>query len=401
MEVLRSLQGLQLGPPRTGTPTCVGAPAVGPGPDRPSPASETLLLQLVSALIVGDLPAATAALQKARRCRPCDFSRRVHTPFGGSLLWPLQAAVCAPLPPHDVQRLCGVLLELGASPLIAWHDLGGSHTPLSRALAVLNLPLAEALLAHGADPTAALLRSTLLESCRFDPSLVRWLLDRGADVATPLHRGTEAAGCSPASKAAGALACTAGGAGGCAASSRCPPVPTIAVLLSKLAQQLHVSRQLGKLHAGGDRASKEAALLRRAAECCTLLLAAGAAPAGAADPSGAAAAALAGLAPADRAVVQAAATQPPLWSPQSHRLFPRPFRAAAREVLLVARRGFTLPVGSAEAGGSSGSGGGSSGGRERLSHPAKQQQLEQRDVWWLDGGVVNHIIAQLAPSSQL
>ena len=387
--------------------------------------------------------------------------RRVHTPFGGSLLWPLQAAVCAPLPPHDVQRLCGVLLELGASPLIAWHDLGGAHTPLSRALAVLNLPLAEALLAHGAgarlvatsgpglsvgrqlgaagwllqqqglrflcvsstfqnlhgrrhcsithghppvapaDPTAALLRSTLLESCRFDPSLVRWLLDRGADVATPLHRGTEAAGCSPASKAAGALACTAGGAGGCAASSRCPPVPTIAVLLSKLAQQLHVSRQLGKLHAGGDRASKEAALLRRAAECCTLLLAAGAAPAGAADPSGAAAAALAGLAPADRAVVQAAATQPPLWSPQSHRLFPRPFRAAAREVLLVARRGFTLPVGSAEAGGSSGSGGGSSGGRERLSHPAKQQQLEQRDVWWLDGGVVNHIIAQLAPSSQL
>lgn len=200
------------------------------------------------------------------------------------------------------------------------------------------------------------------------------------------------------------------------------------VLLSKLSRELHVSRQLSKLHAAAG-TGQEAWLLRRAADRLQPLLAAGAAPAGAPDPSGTMAAAVGGMLPSDWAAIEACATQPPEWSPSTHHLFPRSFKVAAREVLLVAARGFSLPASGSssctESGASSenescangssrhtqGSSGGSisnltssSGAASsvclRLRQAGPQEAQKQGSVWWLDGGIVLCILKQLAPSTQ-
>lgn len=248
------------------------------------------------------------------------------------------------------------------------------HVPWLTKPTFLPAPLA-------ADCGAALLSTSLLEGSRFDPALLKWLLDRGADAAVSAWQPESASG-------------PDGGAA----------PPATAVLLRKLRRELHASRQLSKLHVAVTGA-QEAWLLRRAADCLTLLLAAGAPPVGAPDPSGALAAAAAALEPADFAAVQAAASQPPQWSPRQHRLFPRAFHRAAREVLLVARRGFTIaaaaPVDGAPAGGCGAGDSEGAGGGLLVPHEAQPQQQEQQLVtYWLDAGVVENIVRQLAPCRQ-
>lgn len=167
-------------------------------------------------------------------------------------------------------------------------------------------------------------------------------------------------------------------------------MPAVGLLLHKLQRELCVSRQLSKLHAAAG-SGQESWLLRRAADCLQRLLAAGAAPAGAPDPSGTVAAAASAMQPRDWAAVRAAAMQPPEWSIEQHSLFPQPFREAAREVLLVAQRGFSLPTiprtdsprrrACTDAGGL----------LQRAPSPGPPQ--------WLDGGIVLCIIKQLAPSA--
>ena len=244
-------------------------------------------------------------------------------------------------------------MEAGAAANVRWRDCGGEHTPLSKALVLRNLPLAELLVQRGAgrgarvhgslpllsrpraaaelrpcgaaaqhachglsqtrplsstpptaDPTAALLCTSLLESSRFEPELVKWLLDRGAGVAVP------PLSIPGSSSGDGALApgTPDGGDGGGGGSGSQGPLPATAVLLRKLQRELHVSRQLSKLHAAAG-AEQERWLLRRAADCLTLLLAAGAAPVDAPGPgSSAAAAAAAVLEPADWEAVRQAAS---------------------------------------------------------------------------------------------
>ncbi|KAL4437009.1 hypothetical protein ABPG75_004148 [Micractinium tetrahymenae] len=311
-----------------------------------------------------------------------NLSDPVHTPFGGALLYPLQATVCSPMEAASVLGIARCLLELGAPPNIAWCGVDGCHTPLSRALCLGNLQLAQLLVEAGADCTFALLRTDLLERSCFDPLLVGWLLDRGADPAAPLQRSS---GGQPYTAA---LACPTDGRGACAPRCRCPPVPAVGLLLSKLQQELHVSRQLSKLHAAAG-SGQEAWLLRRAAGCLQRLLAAGAAPAGAPDASGTVVAAVSAMQPADWGAVRSAAFQPPEWTPEKHYLFPRRFREAAREVLLVARRGFSLPA-NPEAG--------SPGSAAQEANRCCGAQ-KHATAWWLDGGIVLCIIKQLAPSA--
>lgn len=196
-------------------------------------------------------------------------------------------------------------------------------------------------------------------------------------------------------------------------------MPAAGLLLHKLQSELHVSRQLSKLHAAAG-SGQEAWLLRRAADCLQRLLAAGAAPAGAPDLSGVVAAAVSAMQPRDWAAVRSAAVQPPEWMPERHHLFPRPFREAAREVLLVARRGFSLPT-SPEAGSSRRRSGSPSGSDVRWAGssaalggstadaldsstggagvPAAPHMTHHGSAWWLDGGIVLCIIKQLAPSA--
>lgn len=57
----------------------------------------------------------------------------------------------------------------------------------SQALCLRLFRLAGTLVAAGASPATALLETGLLECSRFDPGLVRWLLDAGADVTVPAH----------------------------------------------------------------------------------------------------------------------------------------------------------------------------------------------------------------------
>ena len=239
-----------------------------------------------------------------------------------------------------------------------------------------------------ADCTAALLCTDLLESSRFDPTLLRWLLDRGAGVAaTPLLRASgDSHRC---------LQCQAGSAcspneqrsDNTSSCSCLPAMPATALLLQKLQRELHASRQLSKLHVAAG-SGQEQWLLQRAGDSLTLLLAAGAPPVGDSDPTGALAAAVAGMQPADWAAVRPQASCPPPWSPATHHLFPRPFRRAARQVLLVGRRGFHI------AGPPGGSGGGASG-------RASRQQQQQYAPLWLDGNMVYSIVRQLAPCRQL
>ena len=168
-----------------------------------------------------------------------------------------------------------------------------------------------------------------------------------------------------------------------------------AVLLRKLRRELHASRQLSKLHVLAASGGQEAWLLRRAADCLTRLLAAGAPPA---TPDDAA-----GFAPADWAAVAAAATRPITWAPATQRLFPRPFRRAARELLLVARRGFTVPVG--DGGSSSGCGSSTSTSCSESTESdgggsAGSPHSPRLACYWLDGGVVEVLIRQLARAGQ-
>lgn len=241
-----------------------------------------------------------------------------------------------------------------------------------------------------ADPTAALLCTGLLESSRFDPELVKWLLDRGTGVAVPpLSIPSSCSG-------DGGLAPGTPGGGGGESRSR-GPLPATAVLLRKLQKELHVSRQLSKLHVAAG-AEQERWLLRRAADCLTLLLAAGAAPIGAPGPGSAAlAVAVAALEPLDWEAVCQAASAPPCWTPANHlRLFPTVFHREAQEVLRVALHGFTVPAAGSQLSRRDGSACGSCGGSGTPEHPEQQQH-----TFFLDGHVVLCIIKHLAPCSQL
>lgn len=164
---------------------------------------------------------------------------------------------------------------------------------------------------------------------------------------------------------------------------------------------LHVRRQLRKLESVAGGSSRE--LLHAAADCLALLLAAGATPVGAPDPSGTLVAAANALQPDDWAAVAAAASQPPRWSTATRHLFPRPFRQAAWQVLLVVHRGFSLPT-CDDSGGGSGSG---SAGRQAPPPdvPPVQPQLYSQHLGctrvYLDGGMVQCILKHLAPCRQL
>lgn len=107
------------------------------------------------------VPAAKISALQLRCCLPCSAwhqslssllpnRRPVRTPFGGALLFPLQAAVCSPLEPAAVLRIASRLLELGAAPNISWCSVDGCHTPLSKALCLGNLQLAQLLVGAGA-----------------------------------------------------------------------------------------------------------------------------------------------------------------------------------------------------------------------------------------------------------
>lgn len=211
-----------------------------------------------------------------------------------------------------------------------------------------------------AEPTAALLRTCLLEASRFDQALVHWLLNRGTDVAAPLQ--CHSSNTTP--------------------PDSCAPLPATAIVLRKLRRELHVQHMLGDLGVAGC-STQHASLLQQAAGTLTALLAAGAPPVGAPDPSGAMAAAAAAMQPADWAAVQQAASEPPRWSVQRHGLFPRAFRRTAREVLLVARRGFAVQCGD--------------GGAD----PAAQGHQQSWTTFYLDPGIVLCIVKHLTPCCQL
>ncbi len=177
----------------------------------------------------------------------------------------------------------------------------------------------------------------------------------------------------------------------CSFSSGRGELPATAVALRKLAKELHVSRQLSKLHVAAC-AEQERWLLRRAADCLTLLLAAGATPVGATS-NAALAAAAAALEPADWEAVRQVASKPPEWTPRNHsRLFPAAYCRTAQEVLKLALRGFTVPTAaSCQPSGSE---------EQRHSQQQQRQELQQRCTFFLDGNVVQCIIQQLAPCSQ-
>lgn len=94
--------------------------------------------------------AAQCAHPAALRPRSLHERSRVHTPFGGARLYPLQAAVCAPLEAGTQLLIARRLLDLGASPNVAWRDCSGRHTPLSQALVQRHPRLAELLVERGA-----------------------------------------------------------------------------------------------------------------------------------------------------------------------------------------------------------------------------------------------------------
>lgn len=72
-------------------------------------------------------------------------------PFSGTAMFPLQAAVCSAVDPTTQLTIARRLLDLGADPNQAWRALSGLlHTPLSRAVALRNLTLAELLVSRGA-----------------------------------------------------------------------------------------------------------------------------------------------------------------------------------------------------------------------------------------------------------
>ena len=229
-----------------------------------------------------------------------------------------------------------------------------------------------------ADCTAALLGTALLEGSRFDPTLVTWLLDRGAVVAPPLASSTP--GSSTNSSSDSSSDSSSSGSSGGSVSQR--PPSAAALLLARLGRELHVARQLSKLQAGTGRRCDVPWLLRRAADCLQRLLAAGAPPVGGPDPTGALADAVAALQPGDWAAVEAAASRPPRWSPQQHHRFPRPWRRRAREVLLVAHRGWTIPT-------------------SEQPGDATPRQEQARQTVWLPPLIVHNIVRHMAPCSQL
>lgn len=254
-----------------------------------------------------------------------------------------------------------------------------------------------------ADPTVALLCTGLLESSRFDPELVKWLLDRGAGVAVPPASsiccsgggsdGGSSSGSASLSSRALAPGTPCGSSDGLSPSpGRQAALPATAVLLRKLAKELHVSRQLSKLHVAAC-AEQERWLLRRASDCLTLLLAAGATPVGTSGSAPLAAAAAA-LEPADWEAVKPAASKPPQWTPRNHsKLFPAAYRRSAQEVLKVALRGFTIPTAAAcQLGGSE---------AQRSGEQQQPQPQGRRRTYYLDGHIIQCIVKQLAPCSQL
>jgi hypothetical protein len=264
----------------------------------------------------------------------------VRIPYGGASLYPLQAAVCAPLGADAALAVTRRLLDAGADPNIRWRDCGGEHTPLSKALVLHSFRVGEVLAERGADCTAALLATDLLESSRFDPDLVKWLLDRGACVAPTEACSSQLEVSSRSEVTASCSGAPAPPAVGRRRREEQPP-PPVAVLLRKLQRELHASGELSKLHAGAG-SGQEQQLLHCAAGCLERLLAAGACPAAASPPCPPIQQAAAALLPAHWAAVREAATSPPRWSPQTHHLFPRSFHEAARAFLLAARRGFLM-----------------------------------------------------------
>lgn len=74
----------------------------------------------------------------------------METPFGGAAFHPLFAAAATPLPHSLALAAAERLMELGAAVNVRCRDCSGEHTPLSKALALRNLPLAQLLVQQDA-----------------------------------------------------------------------------------------------------------------------------------------------------------------------------------------------------------------------------------------------------------
>jgi hypothetical protein len=119
----------------------------------PSQAAAALLSKLVVGLVCGDLELAQNALSELQQpglaCL-ADVNSLVETPFGGAAYHPLFAAAATPLPHSLALAAAQRLMELGAAVNVRSRDCSGEHTPLSKALVLRNLPLAELLVQQGA-----------------------------------------------------------------------------------------------------------------------------------------------------------------------------------------------------------------------------------------------------------
>ncbi|GAB4817972.1 hypothetical protein N2152v2_005018 [Parachlorella kessleri] len=209
---------------------------------------------LVAALVVNDLGAARTILSNA--LATADFNHRVCTPFGGYRVFPAEAVISGPASEDEKCELISELHGLGASLDISWRDTSGEHTPLSKALGLRQFRLAGTLVSLGASPSTALLETSLLAACRFDPAVVKWLLDAGADVTVPAHHSPRH--------------CPSGAAGSSSA---------VVTVLGKCGAELRVLHNLSNLQVmPATELHQQQALLQRTAHILSLLLAAGAPP---------------------------------------------------------------------------------------------------------------------------
>ena len=95
-----------------------------------------------------------ALLKSTRAPSLCSL---VETPFGGAAYHPLFAAAATPLPHSLALAAAQRLMELGAAVNVRSRDCSGEHTPLSKALALRNLPLAQLLVQQRAGASRGVL----------------------------------------------------------------------------------------------------------------------------------------------------------------------------------------------------------------------------------------------------